>query len=158
MPELQSVDTLTRVLDEAGIGYEVLDHQRTQTAAAEAAALGVGAHEVAKTIVVAGPAGNVRVVLPASERLDMHKLRELVDGGKDVHLLTEEDLAREYAEFELGAVPPLGGRADRVVVDRRLAAQEHVVLEAGVHDRSLRLRTTELIGLVRAEIADLCVD
>jgi prolyl-tRNA editing enzyme YbaK/EbsC (Cys-tRNA(Pro) deacylase) len=34
--------------------------------------------------------------------------------------------------FELGAVPPFGGPAgDRTVVDRRLAEQESVLIEAG---------------------------
>jgi len=38
-----------------------------------------------------------------------------------VHLATEDDLARDYAEFELGAVPPFGGRRDPVILDVRLA-------------------------------------
>jgi hypothetical protein len=29
--------------------------------------------------------------------------------------------SREYPDYELSAVPPLGGREDRVIVDERLA-------------------------------------
>ncbi|HEY7381891.1 MAG TPA: YbaK/EbsC family protein [Gaiella sp.] len=153
-----SVTTLTRALDEAGIAYEVLEHPRTDTAAAEAAALGLEQDEVAKTIVVSGTAGNVRVVVPASERIDMHKLRELLDAGKEAHLLAEGDLAREYPEFELGAVPPVGGRDDAVIVDRRVAERSAVVLEAGTHDHSVRLATADLVALTHARIADVCSD
>jgi Ala-tRNA(Pro) deacylase len=149
---------LVQVLDEAGVGYELLDHERTETAVAEAVALDVPPHQVAKTVVVATDGGNVRVVVPASARVDMHKLRDLLDGGKEIHLLTEDDLARDYPEFELGAVPPVGGREEAVVVDTRLAAQEQMVLEAGSHDRSLRVRPADLVAIARATTADVCAD
>ena len=149
---------LAEVLDEAGVRYEVLDHERTETAAAEAAALDMPPRVVAKTVVVGTGGGNVRVAVPASERVDMHKLRDLLGGGKEIHLLTEDDLARAYPEFELGAVPPIGGREDAVVIDERLTTQKHVVLEAGSHERSLRLDPADLVAVSRATTADVCVD
>jgi Ala-tRNA(Pro) deacylase len=97
------------VLDEAKVGYELLPHARTETATAEADALGVDPSEVAKTLVLSTPEGNVRAVLPATERVDLRKVREHIEGGKRIHLATEDDLAREYPEFELGAVAPVGG-------------------------------------------------
>lgn len=153
-----SATPLTHALDEAGIAYELLEHARTDTAAAEAAALGLAPHDVAKTIVVTAPDGFVRVVVPASERVDMHKLRGLLEAGKDAHLLTEGDLAREYPEFEHGAVPPLGGRADTVIVDQRVAERSAVVLEAGAHDQSVRIATADLVAVTKARIADVCSD
>jgi Ala-tRNA(Pro) deacylase len=146
------------ILDEAGVEYEVLTHPRTETAAAEAQALGLDPQDVAKTLVVSTPAGYVRAVLQASERIDMHKLREHVEGGKRIHLATEEDLERDYPGFELGAVPPFGGSSeDRVLVDARLAERERVVLEAGSHEQSVRIRTADL-ELSRAQVVDLAED
>jgi Ala-tRNA(Pro) deacylase len=97
-------------------------------------------------------------VLPASERLDVRKLREVRGGGKHkVHLASEDDLRQDYPEFELGAVPPLGGgRRDPVVVDRRLAERESIVLEGGSHDESLRLASADLIRVAEAQVADIC--
>lgn len=159
MPGTVNVTALTQVLDQAGVAYELFAHPRTETAVAEAQALGLPPHEVAKTIVVSSPDANVRCVLPASERLDMHKLRELLGGGKEIHLLTEAELRVAYPEFELGAVPPLGGPAgDRVVIDRRIADRDTVVLEAGVHDQSVRLRTQDLVRAAEAMAADVCSD
>ena len=137
---------LTEALERAGAEYEVLEHPRTETARAEADALGIGADEVAKTLVLKTPEGYVRVVLPASRSLDLRRLRGAVGGGHHTRLAAEEDLAREYPEFELGAVPPFGGaRVDRVLVDRRIAAQDHVVFEAGDHSHSIRLRAADLL-------------
>jgi Ala-tRNA(Pro) deacylase len=149
---------VTTLLDEAGVPYELLSHAHTETAAAEAEALGVSPGEVAKTLVVATPEGHVRAVVPASERLDLNKLRELLaEGGRHkVHLAPEEDLAREYADFELGAVPPFGGPSDSVVIDRQIAARDAVVIEAGNHDQSLRVATADLVRLTGAQVADIC--
>jgi Ala-tRNA(Pro) deacylase len=146
------------ILAEAGVEYELLPHPRTETAAAEAEVLGIDPKDVAKTLVVSSPGGYVRAVLPATQRLDVHKLREHVEGGKRIHLATEEDLERDYPGFELGAVPPFGGSGDRVLVDSRLAARERVVLEAGSHEQSVRIRTADLLRLTKAQVLDLAQD
>ena len=117
---------VTGVLDEAGIDYEVLEHAHTERAADEAAALGVAPEEVAKTLVLATPGGNVRAVLPASERVDFGKVAELVGTGKKrVHLASEDDLKRDYPDFDLGTVPPFGGQKDEVIVDARRPQRQH---------------------------------
>lgn len=145
-------------LERASVAYELIDHARTTTASAEARVLGVAQHEVAKTVVLTTPDGFVRAVLPASDRLDLGKLRGIL-GTKDVELATEAVLAGAYPEFELGAVPPLtGGDGDRVLVDRRVCENESVVLEAGTHDQSLRLRTSDLVELTGARLVDLAHD
>jgi Ala-tRNA(Pro) deacylase len=152
------VEALTGALSKGGIEFELLPHAHTERAADEAAALALETAEVAKTLVVETPQGNVRAVLPASERIDLRKLGELAgESRKHVHLASEETLRRDYPEFELGAVPPLGGaHGDRVVVDRRVAARASVVLEAGSHDESVRVPTADLIRVAQAEVADIC--
>lgn len=150
---------VTQALAEAEVEYELLPHRHTETAREEAEALGVLPEEVAKTLVLVGPEGYIRVVLPASERLDLRKVRHLFpEWARSLRLATEEELARDYAEFELGAVPPIGGRHEPVVVDRRLAACERLVFEAGSHEESIRLRTDDLLALADARLADLCRD
>ena len=151
---------LTSVLDAAGVAYESLPHPHTETAAGEAEALQLAPEEVAKTLAVQTPSGYLRAVIPASERLDLRKLARLLEvGAKRVHLASEQDLARDYPEFELGAVPPLGGeRRDPVVVDQRLAERESLAIEAGTHEESLRLRTADLLRLAEARVDDICKD
>ena len=145
-------------LDAAEIPYELMRHVRTDTAAAEADALGVERSQVAKTIVLTTPTGFVLAVVPASKRLDLHKVRDLLE-TKDVELATEEVLAGAYPEFELGAVPPLAtAHGDRVVVDVGVRDEELVLVEAGSHEESVRLRPADLIRLNGATVADLCRD
>jgi Cys-tRNA(Pro) deacylase len=147
---------VTRFLDEAGVDFDVLEHEHTERATDEAAVLGVAPEEVAKTLVLASPGGYVRAVLAATERVDLHKVASVLGvGGKKVHLATEDDLASNYAGFELGAVPPFGGPEDRVIVDERISARDSVVLEAGSHETSVRLKAADLVRLTGAQVADI---
>jgi prolyl-tRNA editing enzyme YbaK/EbsC (Cys-tRNA(Pro) deacylase) len=133
-------DELVGELERAQIAYELIPHRQTMTAGEEAAALEVPREQVAKTLVLATAGGHMRAVLPASERLDLRKARELLGDGKTTRLATEEELAGAYPMFELGVVPPFAGPAgDRTIVDRRLAAQAPVVIDAGSHTGSVRM-------------------
>ena len=148
---------LTAALADRGIPFETLEHERTDRAVDEAAVLGLEPHDVAKTIVLTTGERNVRVLLLASERLDLHKLRELFDSG-ELHLLTEPDLERGYPEFDLGAVPPVGGPDDELVIDHRISGRRHVVFEAGSHDCSVRVAASDVVSLPGARVADVCLD
>ena len=144
-------------LERASIAYELASCTHDDCGR-QARVLGLGAHEVAKTVVLTTPEGFVRAVLPASDRIDLGKLREIL-GAEDVELATEAILVGAYPEFELGAVPPLtGGDGDRVLMDRRLCENEWVVVEAGTHEQSLRLRMSDLVALTDARLVDLSQD
>jgi len=153
--DLAAVSTeLVERLRNARVHYEVLPHRRTSTAAGEARVLHVAPEETAKTLIAHADGDLVRAVVPATRHLDLEKLAESV-GADSASLLTEHELAEAYPGFELGAVPPFGGPEERVVVDDELAAREHVVLEAGVHDTSLRLKVSDLLAIAHAEVAPI---
>ena len=146
---------LSQALERAGCEYDVLDHRRTETARDEAEAVGVPPEEVAKTVVLISDDCYVRAVLSASEQLDQHKVQQLL-GDKQARLASEAELVLAYPMYELGAVPPFGVPAgDRVLFDRRLAQRDTVVLEAGSHTESLRLKTSDLLALTQADVADI---
>jgi len=155
----QAVASLLLIaLDFYGVPYELVRHRPTHSARAEARAIGIDPADVAKTVVLATPNGYVRAVLPASRLLDLAKVRALLDTD-DVLLATEEMLAYAYPEFELGAVPPVGGdRVDSVLIDRRTADRDWTIFEAGVHDHSLRVKSADLVRLADASVAAISQD
>lgn len=152
---MTTMTELREELDLAQIDYDLIEHRRTETAGDEARAIGATLDEVAKTIVLVSGERFVRAVLPASERLDLHKVQEVLE-DKHARLATEGELVSAYPMYELGAVPPFGVPAgDLVLVDRRLAERDSVVAEAGSHNESVRLRTRDLLRLAAAKIEDL---
>jgi Ala-tRNA(Pro) deacylase len=150
----QPADALMKALRREHVSYELFPHRHTETALAEAEALHEDPHQVAKTLILRTPYGYVRAVLRAVDRLDLEKARIVLRTEK-VELASEEDLVGAYPEFELGAVPPVGGAYDRVLVDQRLFDRRFVLFEAGTHDESIRLHTGDLLSLAEAEVADL---
>lgn len=154
-----STETLVDALRSAGCDFELLAHSETFSATAEAHVLGVLEESVAKTLVLRDDRGrHIRAVVPASRRLDLAKLAQEVDAD-EVKLLDEPELLGSYPQFELGAVPPFSGPAgDAVVVDRHLVDCDRVVIEAGVHNRSVRLRTEDLLTAADALVADIASD
>ena len=153
----QPADALIRELKREHVSYELVPHRHTETALAEAEAVHVDPHQVAKTLILRTPFGFVRAVLRAVDRLDLGKARSALDTDQ-VELAGELDLVAAYPEFELGAVPPVGGAYDRVLVDERLFDSQFVVFEAGTHDESVRLRTSDLLTVAEAELADLVAE
>ncbi len=156
-PHGASVD-LMRSLAEKKINFEPRRHPRTQTAKDEARALHASPDRVGKTLVVHTAEGMLRVVIPASERLSLAKLRDAIDID-EIRFATEEELAEAYPAFELGAVPPFGGpEGEQVIVDRRIADLESVIVEAGSHSDSLLLATADLVLITGAKVADVIAD
>lgn len=127
-----------------GIQPEELAHELTHSALGEAVRLGVPANEVAKTIVLDTHGGRALAVIPASERLDMGLVHRAV-GDSHARLASEEELQRDYPDFELGAFPPLGSLLDvPLYVDPKVMEGETVVFAAGTADTSLRVTTRDL--------------
>jgi len=144
-------------LERSHIPYELLPHPRTMTAAAEARALHVPADEVAKTVVLGTAHGYIRALVPASRRVDPMKVAAAV-AEDEVRLISESELASAYPDFELGAVPPVAGPHDEIVIDRSLRENPWIVFEAGRHDESVRVRTGDLLAATKAVVADICLD
>jgi Ala-tRNA(Pro) deacylase len=145
-------------LEREGVPYEVVEHERTESAAAEARAAGVPPSDVAKTVVVRDEGGVRLAVIPGSERLDMRKLKEEL-GSRGLRLLTEPEMAEEFDDFEVGAVPPFGPLLHALeLVDRRLLDHERILCSGGDHEHGVLLDPRDLVRAAQARVADICED
>ena len=104
-----ATDDLTRALDDAGAAYELLPHAHTESAFAEAQALGLEPEDVAKTLIVKTLEGYLRAVVPASGRLDERKLRDHASASSLTVLLGEGDQLR-HGPLKDARGPELGER------------------------------------------------
>jgi prolyl-tRNA editing enzyme YbaK/EbsC (Cys-tRNA(Pro) deacylase) len=154
-----AIGLVTAHLEELGIPYEVIEHPRRYTAADEARAAGVTPDNAAKAVLLRGPEGFRLAVVPASERVDMHKLRALLEAGKELRLASEAEMATEFPGFELGAIPPLGAMLPAAeIVDRRLLDHERVLCNGGDHEHSVLLDPRDLVRVSSAVEADICAE
>jgi hypothetical protein len=75
--------------DGTGVEYELIEHKPVMSAAAEARVAHVPPDHVAKTVVLHDGSAYVIAAIPASERLDLHKLRELLGATRQLRLANE---------------------------------------------------------------------
>jgi Ala-tRNA(Pro) deacylase len=140
------MSAVTEHLEQRGSAFALLPHRQTYTATDEARALGIDAGEVLKTLAVRTGPGYVLAVIPASCRLDLHLVREAL-GDHQARLASEEELGRDFAGYQLGALPPLGALlGSQVFLDPEVLNHDMVVFAAGTQTESVRIRTRELFG------------
>jgi Ala-tRNA(Pro) deacylase len=149
---------VTEFLEREGVRYEVVEHKRTHTAAAEARAAGMPPTDVAKTVVLRDEEGLRLAVVPSSDRLDMHKVK-LELGSKGLRLVSEREMADEFDEFEVGAVPPFGPMFQALeLVDQRLLDHDRILCCGGDHEHGVLVDPNDMVRAARARVADICED
>lgn len=155
-----AIDRTTQHLDRMGIPYEVVEHEQAFGAAAEAEAAGVGPQNAAKSVLLHDGEGYRLVVVQASDRLDLGKVRDLLEiSGARLRLVTEDEMAADFPEFELGAIPPLGEMLPAPeIVDRRVLGHDRVLCNGGDHTHSVLLDPNDIVGASDAQVADVCED
>ena len=140
------MSVVTEHLKQRGSVFEVLAHRQAYTSVEEARALGMQVGEVLKTLAVRTGPGYALVVIPASRRLDLHLAREAL-GDSRARLATEEELGRDFPDYELGALPPLGALLGaRLYVDPEVLGHDTMTFAAGTQTESVKMQTQELFG------------
>jgi Ala-tRNA(Pro) deacylase len=140
------MSVVTEHLEQRGSAFELLPHRQAYTSTDEARALGIDAGEVLKTLAVRSGPGYVLAVIPASCRLDLHLVRDALSDHQ-ARLASEEELARDFPGYQLGALPPLGALlGSQVFIDPEVLEHDVVVFAAGTQTESVRMGTRELFA------------
>jgi Ala-tRNA(Pro) deacylase len=144
--EVAAMSIVTEHLEQRGCVFEVIPHRQADTSVEEARALGMEVDEVLKTLAVRTGSGYALAVIPASHRLDLHLAREAL-GDSRARLASEEELGRDFPDYELGALPPLGALLEaQVYVDPEVLGHDSVTFAAGTQTESVKMGTQELFG------------
>jgi Ala-tRNA(Pro) deacylase len=71
-------------------------------------------------------------------------------------MITEEEMAESFKEYEVGAVPPLGELFGvPVYVDERLLDHERIIFSGGTHKGSIKMDCKDFIKLNKPQIVDI---
>jgi Ala-tRNA(Pro) deacylase len=156
----RAIDHTTRHLDAIGVPYEVVEHERAFSAASEADAAGVRPENAAKSVLLHDGEGYRLVAIQASDRLDLGKVRDLLEISRaELRLATEDEMAADFPDFELGAIPPLGELLPAPeIVDRRLLGHDRVLCNGGDHTHSVLLDPNDVVRVSGAQVGDVCQD
>jgi prolyl-tRNA editing enzyme YbaK/EbsC (Cys-tRNA(Pro) deacylase) len=148
---------IVEFLNGAGVAFELLEHEPTMSAAAEARAMGRPQDEVAKTVVLHDGRAFVLAAIPAAYRLDLHKIRAVLGATRRLQLAAEDQIARHFPFFEVGALPPFGPIVPAAeVIDVALTRHERILCPAGDHRHSVLIAPQDVMRMTKARTADIC--
>jgi prolyl-tRNA editing enzyme YbaK/EbsC (Cys-tRNA(Pro) deacylase) len=113
---------------------------------------------LATTVVAIGKYGLAVLVIPASRMLD-RDLMSAAMGDPDARLATQEEIRRQFPDYDLGALPPLTMLLlAPMFVDPAVVEREDVIFSGGRKDLSIKMATRDLFGSDPVVIAPLTVE
>ena len=140
--------SLKKYLKDKDVDYRVTRHASRASASRAAQAAHVSGEQVAKAVVVFDGTNYMLAVVPATHRLDVRRLEELLD--RRLSLATEAELEVLFQDCEIGAVPPVGALYGLdVVMDDCLARQPDIYFEAGDHKSFVHLSGASFAKLMQ---------
>ena len=124
--------TIVQYLNDRRIRYDVVTHLGTETAKASARKSHISEQRVAKGVVLKDHHGFWVAVLPASSRIQLSKIAELLHEAVD--LANEEQVEPLFTDCLPGAVPALGPAYGlQTIIDDSLGAESEIYFEGGDH-------------------------
>ena len=145
---------LKEYLDSHGIRYVSIRHSLAYTAQEVAASAHVLGRDFAKTVIVHSDEGLAMVVLPASRRLVLSDLREMMITDH-VRLASEAEFKAAFPDCEVGAMPPFGHLYGlKTYVTANLADEHEIAFNAGTHTEVIKMAYEDYERLVRPVVLD----
>lgn len=136
-------------LDQHKIKYLVISHSIAYTAQGIAALTHTPGRELAKTVIVVVDGRLSMTVLPASQRVDLLKLRKHLR-AESVELATEDEFRDQFPDCETGAMPPFGNLYGMdVFADESLTLDKEISFNAGSHRELVRMAFADFRELVK---------
>lgn len=138
------MSTVTEHLQGMGIRFQTRPHAPATSAMGEALALGISPDDVAKAVLLDAADDHVLAIVPASRRVDLDLVREAL-GDMHVHVASEDEVERDFPEYELGALPPLPSLLHvPVVIDPLVLAHQKITFAAGRQHESVEAAADEV--------------
>lgn len=141
-------------LDSRGIKYLSIRHSPAFTAPEIAESVHVSGRDFAKTVIVVTEDEMAMVVLPASRRVVLSDLREML-GTYHVRLASEAEFRDSFPDCDIGAMPPLGNLYGmKVYLSGYLADEREIAFNAGSHTEVIKMSYADFERLVQPEVLD----
>jgi len=148
---------LKEFLDKKGIDYTVFQHEEAFTAQELAAVSHIPGREMIKVVIVRSDEKYFMAVLPASYRIDMEKLKKVLNVAS-LRLSTEEEFGRLFPDCEIGAMPPFGNLYNiDTYVDKVVSEEEVIVFLAGNHKESIKMKYKDYAEAVKPVVTEFIV-
>lgn len=144
-------EALKKLLDESGVKYKILEHERVYTSEEAARIRGVPLSSGVKAMLAKSEKGYFLVLVPGNKRIDFGSLKNRI--GKAT-LASPEEVFRETG-CEIGSVHPFGQLFGLpVLMDKSILDNRTVNFNAGLHEISINMSARDMAEIIKPEIGD----
>ena len=145
---------LKEFLDENQVKYVTVTHSPAYTARQTAVSAHIPTKELAKSVILMADDKAVMVVVPASQRVALGRMRKII-GAEAVCLADESQFQALFPGCELGAMPPFGNLYGlEVYVSDKLSEDELIAFNAGSHTELVRMAYSDFARLVKPAVVE----
>ena len=139
-------------LEKRGVAFEELQHREVFTTQEVAQSEHVSGHRVAKVVIAIADGRPIELVLPASRRVVLEQVRQLV-GAELVRLASEAEMDRIFNDVDRGAIPPLRHWSGvEVIMDETMRVDGPIVIQGGTHRDTIRLTFNDWFAMVQPRV------
>jgi Ala-tRNA(Pro) deacylase len=143
---------LVEILKRERVPYLTLRHPPAFTAPELSAIAHIPGCRSVKVVICIADGRPLQAVVPAHHSVDLDALRTLAK-AVSLRLANEDEIARLYPEFEVGAMPPFGMmHGHPVFVERCFVGEPEMVFNAGTHTDSLCMHYSDFAEIVRPTV------
>ncbi|MEM2929095.1 MAG: aminoacyl-tRNA deacylase [Nitrososphaerota archaeon] len=146
---------LESYLKQNNVWYRFISKLETIHTADAAKVAGIELNRVTKNLVCETNEGKyVLLIIPGDKKVDLKKASEILK-VKKVYLIPF-DKAEEISGYPPGGTPSVGHKTKmKVIIDKSVLIYETVYCGGGSRDKLLELKTSDIIRLNNAIIADI---
>ena len=138
-------------LEQQGVSYQEMHHPEAFTAQAVAQREHVSGHHVAKVVIVMVNDRPIELILPASRRVVLDELRDLL-GTAEVRLATEDEMDRCFTDCERAPSRRCATGRGWKCGWTRLRTNGDIVFQGGTHSDAVRLCFDDWFRMVRPRV------
>ena len=138
----QVYEQIVAMLKNSHILFDAYEHEPVRTSEEAAKVRNTNPHEGAKALVFYAEGKPLMIVLPGDLKVDMKEFKHQFD-VRDLRMATPDEVLTTTG-IAIGAVPPFGHIFGLpLYVDRKLQDNERIVFNAGLHNKSIRLKESD---------------
>jgi Ala-tRNA(Pro) deacylase len=132
-----------------GVWFEALLHRPASSSTKRARSAHVPGRSVAKAVLIRAGERFFVAVLPATSRIDLGRLCEVVgEPASQVRLATSDELLELFPDCEPGVVPPFGRLYGlTTLIDTGMAESPEIIIGANTRHEGLRMRFRDFATL-----------
>ncbi len=130
--------TVQEYLDSHQAGYRIIEHPHTESPRQAAELMQVPREQMARPVLLGDDINYLLAIIPASHRLDLDRLNQLM--ARNLEVVDEDEVSMAFRDCDADAIPALGeAYGVDTVVDTTLVRQEQIYFEAGDHEHLVQM-------------------